>query len=79
MFAVCQSVGGCPVSRDHLKMMVSDGVILSAQVFKIILGILSESDAFDGFRVFSSFSTLLVLMTKSSITGCGVPLTLGGG
>ena len=57
---VLQSLGSSPVSKEHCSMVFSIGARCIAHSFNIRFGILSGPDAFDGFMLVNSFSTLLI-------------------
>ena len=56
MFASLQSLGSSPVSKEHCSIVFSIGARCIAHSFSIRFGILSGSDAFDGFIFANSFS-----------------------
>ena len=70
MFAVRQSEGKTAVSNDRWKMSLSAGARVSAQFFKMILGIWSGPHALWGLMALSNLHTPAVLMLISLIIGC---------
>ena len=65
-----QSEGKTAVSNDRWKMSLSTGARVSAQFFKMTLGIWSGPHALWGLVAFSNLHTPAVLMLISLIIGC---------
>ena len=65
-----QSTGKTAVSNDHWKMSLSAEARVSAQFFKITLGIWSCPHALWGLMALSNLHTPAVLMLISLIIGC---------
>ena len=69
-FAGRQSEGKTAVSNDLWKMSLSAGARVSAQFFKMTLGIWSGQDSLLGLMALSNLQTPAVLMLISLIVGC---------